>query len=75
MPCAICFVQGAVKGFFPAVLSTAVLPIGGFFMALPVTRNLIARCLPGEAGVSRGGRFFPPIWWRELSGVLSFFLF
>lgn len=69
-----------VKGFFPAVLATAVLPIGGFFMVLPVTRNLIAKCLPGEGWgvfVKRGGCFVQPLTGTSimaawaLSGMLN----
>lgn len=52
-------------------------------MVLPVTRNLIARCLPGEGRDARqaggGSVFFLPlwregvVWWRELSGIFPFF--
>lgn len=55
--------QGLFKGFFPAVITSTVLAIGGVLLFLPLTRKLIARSLPGEGGV------------HETRSVFYFFFF
>lgn len=43
--------QGWFKGFFPAVIASVGLAVGGVLLLLPITRKLIARSLPGEGVV------------------------
>lgn len=59
--------KGWFKGFFPALFTTLILPLGGFALLLPPTRRLIAKRLPGDF------LCLPPYCRRHGIFFLSFF--